>query len=89
MSQVLRLSMLYETAPMHVVDQPTFLNAAVLGRTDVQPLQLLYNLKQIEKLAKRDLTSGMRWGPRPLDLDIIFYGSAEVNHESLTVPHVR
>ncbi len=86
--QVLRVSLLYETAPVHVLDQPSYLNAAVLARTDLPPLQLLYNLKQIEKAAGRDL-AGLRWGPRPLDLDIVFYGSNHVDHESLTIPHER
>lgn len=49
--QVSRVSLLYETAPMYVTDQPAFLNAAVLGRTDLPPLQLLYHCKQIEKQA--------------------------------------
>lgn len=45
------MSLLYETAAMYVTDQPAFLNAAVLGRTDLPPLQVLYHLKQIEKAA--------------------------------------
>lgn len=45
------MSLLYETAPMYVTEQPAFLNAAVLGRTDLPPLQLLYHCKQIEKQA--------------------------------------
>jgi hypothetical protein len=49
--QVSRVSLLYETAPMYVTEQPAFLNAAVLGRTDLPPLQLLYHCKQIEKQA--------------------------------------
>lgn len=44
---------------------------------------------QIEKATGRDLTTGQRWGPRPLDLDIIFYGSQQIDHEALTVPHIR
>lgn len=51
MLQVSRVSLLYETAPMYVTEQPAFLNAAVLGRTDLPPLQLLYHCKQIEKQA--------------------------------------
>ena len=86
--QPLRVSLLYETAPAHVLDQPPFLNAALLGRTDLPPLNLLYNIKQIEKAAGRD-PQGARWGPRQLDLDIIFYGSEPTEHESLSVPHPR
>lgn len=39
--------------------------------------------------AGRDLAGGVRHGPRPLDLDIIFYGAQTVQHESLIVPHIR
>jgi 2-amino-4-hydroxy-6-hydroxymethyldihydropteridine diphosphokinase len=87
--QVLRTSLLYETSPMHVTDQAPFINAALLARADMSPLQLLYDLKQIEKAAGRDLATGQRWGPRPLDLDIIFFGPQAIDHESLTVPHIR
>ncbi|KAI8464202.1 MAG: Dihydropteroate synthase-like protein [Monoraphidium minutum] len=87
--KVLRTSLLYETAPMHVTDQPPFINAALLARTDLPPLQLLYHLKQIEKATGRDLQTGQRWGPRPLDLDVIFYGPQAIDHEALTVPHPR
>uniref|UniRef100_A0A383VLV9 Pterin-binding domain-containing protein n=1 Tax=Tetradesmus obliquus TaxID=3088 RepID=A0A383VLV9_TETOB len=86
--KVLRVSLLYETAPQYVSEQAPFLNAAVLGHTDLSPLQLLYHLKQIEKAAGRDLVGGRRWGPRPLDLDIIFYGSQDLQHEVLSVPHI-
>jgi 2-amino-4-hydroxy-6-hydroxymethyldihydropteridine diphosphokinase len=56
--QVLRVSLLYETAPMYLSEQPPFLNAAVLGHTDLSPLQLLYHLKQIEKAAGEAVQPG-------------------------------
>jgi 2-amino-4-hydroxy-6-hydroxymethyldihydropteridine diphosphokinase len=74
---------------MHVTDQAPFINAALLATTDLPPLQLLYDLKQIEKATGRDLATGQRWGPRPLDLDIIFYGPQTIDLEVLTIPHVR
>lgn len=87
--KVLRTSLLYETAPVHVTDQAPFINAALLARTDLPPLQLLYDLKQVEKATGRDLATGQRWGPRPLDLDVIFYGPQKIDHDALTVPHPR
>lgn len=88
--EVLRTSLLYETAPVGVTSQPAFVNGALLARTDLGPLQLLYALKQVEKAAGRDLGPGQqRWGPRPLDLDVVFYGSQIIDHEALTVPHAR
>lgn len=82
-SQVLRTSGLYETTAAYITDQPPFLNAAALARTALPPLQLLEALKAIEAAAGRDLQHGRRWGPRPLDLDIICYGGMQL---ALNVP---
>ncbi|GIL72513.1 hypothetical protein Vretimale_4299 [Volvox reticuliferus] len=87
--QVLRHSALYETAAAYVTDQPSFLNAAVLARTHLSPGELLRALKQVEAEAGRDLAGGQRFGPRPLDLDIIFFGAGSYQDEKLTVPHPR
>ncbi|KAF5842524.1 Dihydropteroate synthase-like protein [Dunaliella salina] len=86
--QVLRCSSLYETAPAYVTDQPAFLNAAVLVRTALTPPSLLSMLKGLESKAGRDL-GGLRWGPRPLDLDIIFYGAGTYKDSKLEIPHPR
>ncbi|GIL43483.1 hypothetical protein Vafri_947 [Volvox africanus] len=87
--QVLRHSGLYETAAAYVTDQPSFLNAAVLARTNLTPRELLRALKQVEVEAGRDLSGGQRFGPRPLDLDIVFYGAGLYRDEKLEVPHPR
>ncbi|KAG2446165.1 hypothetical protein HXX76_000760 [Chlamydomonas incerta] len=86
---VLRHSALYETAAAYVTDQPAFLNAAVLARTRLPPRELLRMLKQVEAEAGRDLAGGPRFGPRPLDLDIVFYGGGGYRDERLEVPHPR
>lgn len=87
--EVLRTSSLYETAAAYVTDQPSFLNAAALVRTSLPPLALLSALKGLEAAAGRDIAGAPRWGPRPLDLDIIFYGCHKVQHGKLDVPHMR
>lgn len=87
--QVVRHSALYETVPAYVVDQPSFLNAACLARTHLPPLELLAALKRIEAAAGRDLQGGVRFGPRPLDLDIIFYDGLHLDEGKLQVPHPR
>jgi 2-amino-4-hydroxy-6-hydroxymethyldihydropteridine diphosphokinase len=87
--QVERHSALYETVPAYVSDQPNFYNAAVLARTRLRPLQLLDTLKAVEASAGRDLQGGVRFGPRPLDLDIIFYGQHGLKDDRLEVPHPR
>ncbi|GAB4820142.1 hypothetical protein N2152v2_007188 [Parachlorella kessleri] len=88
--QVFQLSRLYESAPAYVTDQPAFLNAAALVDTQLRPLELLQALKQVEAQLGRDF-GGQRWGPRPIDLDIIFYEGDVVNQPGnlLVVPHPR
>lgn len=78
---------LYETAPAYVTDQPRFLNSAVRGTTRLGPHDLLKKLKEIEKNIGR--TDGIRYGPRPIDLDILLYGNCQINSETLIVPHER
>ncbi len=88
--QVQRCSALYETAAAYVEDQPPFLNAAVLASTDLPPRPLLDTLKRIEAAAGRDVQGGPRWGPRPLDLDIIFMSGCQAyQDERLAIPHPR
>ncbi|KAL0336557.1 UNVERIFIED_CONTAM: Folate synthesis bifunctional protein, mitochondrial [Sesamum radiatum] len=85
--QIKRHGCLYETEPAYVTDQPHFLNSAVRGITKLEPHKLLGVLKEIERDMGR--TAGIRYGPRPIDLDILFYGSQTVNTDILTIPHER
>ncbi|KAI4314067.1 hypothetical protein L6164_027009 [Bauhinia variegata] len=84
---ITRHACLYETAPAYVTDQPRFLNSAVRAVTKLGPHELLAVLKNIEKDLGR--TDGIRYGPRPIDLDILFFGKFKVNSDILTVPHER
>ncbi|RVW42188.1 Folate synthesis bifunctional protein, mitochondrial [Vitis vinifera] len=84
---ITRHGCLYETEPVYVTDQPLFLNSAVRGITKLGPHELLRVLKKIEKDMGR--SDGIRYGPRPIDLDILFYGKFRVNSEILTIPHER
>lgn len=70
------VSRLYATAPWGVTDQPTFRNAVVALDTTLEPLALLAALKRLEAEAGR--VGGERWGPRPLDLDILVHGRSRV-----------
>nr|XP_043640014.1 folate synthesis bifunctional protein, mitochondrial [Erigeron canadensis] len=85
--EITRHACLYETEPAYVTDQPLFLNSAVRATTKLGPHELLSILKKIEKEMGR--TKGLRYGPRPIDLDILFYGKCKVNSDILTVPHER
>ncbi|DBA85065.1 TPA: hypothetical protein ACH3X2_005790 [Trebouxia sp. C0005] len=86
--QVVRQSRLYESAPAYVTDQPTFVNGAIAALTPLQPLELLDALKTVEAASGRNF-AGQRFGPRPLDLDIIFYSNQHVQHDRLCIPHPR
>ena len=84
-TQVVRLSSIYDTEPVGEVDQPRFLNAVVMIETALEPDVLLWNLLLIERRLGRVRTQ--RWGPRPLDLDILLYGDEVIDEPALTVPH--
>jgi len=80
-------SPVYDTAPEYVTDQPRFLNMVVRGETVLSAPDLLVRLKQVE--ADLGRVAGQRFGPRPIDLDILFYGDAVIDLPDLTVPHPR
>ena len=82
---VKRLSSVYETEPAYVTDQPRFLNMVVKGETALDPGALLAFLKRIEQGMGR--RNQVRYGPRPIDIDILFYDDRAIRSESLTVPH--
>lgn len=76
---------LYETGPYGFTDQADFLNSALRIQTSLEPEELLAQLKQIETEVGR--RQRIHWGPREIDLDIIFYDRRIVRTEILTIPH--
>jgi 2-amino-4-hydroxy-6-hydroxymethyldihydropteridine diphosphokinase len=84
---VTAVSPVYETAAAYVTDQPAFLNAALIGTTTLEPLALLWMLKDIESEVGR--TPTFRFGPRVIDIDIILYGDAVLTTPELTIPHLH
>ncbi|MDX1663469.1 MAG: dihydropteroate synthase [Candidatus Promineifilaceae bacterium] len=83
--RVWRLSPLYETAPWGKTDQPHFLNLCLLGYTTQPPDALLRDLKRVEVELGRQPAE--RWGPRVIDIDILFYGDEAYEDDALTIPH--
>ncbi len=81
-----RVSSFYETKPWGNPQQANFLNAAAEFKTYLPPEELLDMIKEIEKAAGRDL-SARRWGPRPLDIDILLCGALQISTPRLTIPH--
>lgn len=85
--KVLYQSNLYRTKPFGPVHQPDFINAAALIGTSLPPPALLSRLKKIEARAGRQISE--RWGPRPLDIDIIDYKSQIINWSKDGKPLIR
>jgi 2-amino-4-hydroxy-6-hydroxymethyldihydropteridine diphosphokinase len=82
-----RVSSLYETAAIGGPNQGDYLNAVVVVDTEMPVRALLERCLQIERESGRERRE--RWGPRTLDLDILFYGDETINEAELIVPHPR
>ncbi len=78
----------YKTEPVDYTDQDWFVNAVVKIKTHLDPLPLLAELKSIQHRAGR-IHDPIRFGPRIIDLDIIFYDEAVIQSPDLVVPHPR
>ena len=86
--QVISVSRNFTTAPMGLVAGGQFLNAAAELKTPLQPTELLDELQAVENQLGR--VRQLRWGPRPLDLDLLFYGDegeAILDSPKLVLPH--
>jgi 2-amino-4-hydroxy-6-hydroxymethyldihydropteridine diphosphokinase len=85
---ILRLtavSSIYRTPPWGFLDQDFFANACAIGETCLQPLELLAATNAVEIEMGRQPT--VRWGPRLIDIDILFHGEAAFEHVQLSLPH--
>jgi 2-amino-4-hydroxy-6-hydroxymethyldihydropteridine diphosphokinase len=81
------VSPVYETEPMYVTVQPKFLNMACRAQTSLLPLEALRALKLLEAELGREPT--IRFGPRLIDIDLLFYEDLVFNSLELTLPHPR
>lgn len=82
---ILRTSSLYRTSPVGPVEQDRFINAAAVLRTRLEPGALFEFMVEVEKSFGRVRT--VKWGPRTLDLDLLFYENIQVDLPLLKVPH--
>jgi len=89
LGRILGRSSLYSTEPVGFADQPRFLNAVVALQTELDARSLLRELLAIEKEFGRDRSTGVRNGPRTLDLDILVYGDERISEAGLEIPHPR
>jgi len=80
-----KVSSIIETEPYGFVDQPKFLNCVLKGTTVLSPLELLEFVLDIEnKMGRKRL---FKWGPRNIDIDILFYDDCVIDTENLKIPH--
>ena len=84
--RVLRVSSFYETEPVGP-PQPRYLNAACAVETTLSPEELLDAIHRVEDDMGREREVQDRWGPRNIDVDLLFYGDETINSDCLTVPH--
>ncbi len=83
--QVDKSSPLYETEAWGIEDQPAFLNQVLLVSTKLDPRQLLSTILDIEHQMGRERTE--KFGPRSIDIDILFYNREIIDEPGLTIPH--
>jgi len=82
---VTKVSSIYRTAPWGYLDQEDFANACALATTTLAPAALLAEVKAVE--ADMGRTDGVRWGPRLIDIDILFFGAEVFDSPELVLPH--
>jgi 2-amino-4-hydroxy-6-hydroxymethyldihydropteridine diphosphokinase len=82
---IISRSSMYETAAWGKTDQPSFLNQVIEIQTNLQPRQLLRKILKIETLAGRIREE--KYGPRIIDIDILFYNHEVHNYPQLIIPH--
>jgi 2-amino-4-hydroxy-6-hydroxymethyldihydropteridine diphosphokinase len=85
--KIMRRSPIYETEPLENPAQPKFLNCVAEIQTDLEPLGLLDVLSLVEKNLGRQ--KGVKYDPRIIDLDILFYGQRVIKTPGLIIPHPR
>ncbi len=83
--EVEAVSPLYETEPKYLLDQAHFLNAVCKAETTLSPQDILTLIKKIETEMGR--TENIRFGPRAIDIDLLFYGTEHIEEPGLIVPH--
>jgi 2-amino-4-hydroxy-6-hydroxymethyldihydropteridine diphosphokinase len=80
-----KVSKIYETKPVGFEKQNNFLNLIVIGDTELTPQELLKKIKETEtKVGRKER---FRWGPREIDIDIVYFKNKVVEEENLIIPH--
>lgn len=86
--KVAKKSHVYETQPWGNKDQERFLNQVVMANTTLDPRDLLDKISKIEReLGRERRRETEKWGPRTIDIDILFYGKRVIRDKGLEIPH--
>lgn len=83
--KISKKSRLYETEAWGMKDQPDFINQALEIQTELEPEEVLFHIKQIEKEIGRQ--ENKKWHERIIDIDILFFGDLKFSSEKLKIPH--
>ncbi|MBN2651945.1 MAG: 2-amino-4-hydroxy-6-hydroxymethyldihydropteridine diphosphokinase [Spirochaetales bacterium] len=83
--RILATSSIYETLPIGPADQDNFWNLCIKAETTLSPRKLLSKCQRVEKRLKRKRE--IFWGPRTIDVDIIYFGNLKIRNKHLTIPH--
>ena len=87
LGEVKAVSSSYDTEPVGYLDQPRFLNAALVLETSLEPTELMRALLEVEQAMGRERVGAVAKGPRVIDLDLLLYGQVVMNTTELTLPH--
>lgn len=85
--EVEKISSFFETEPIGGPKQPNYLNAVIIGRSNLTPEELLMKSREIENNLGR--VREIHWGPRTIDIDLISVGDFQLDSKDLTLPHPR
>lgn len=88
-TEMVAYSKLYRSEAVSEIEQDDYINAVAMINTSLEPMDLLLNLQAIEQAFYRQRDENKKWAPRTLDLDIILFGSRNINDSHLTIPHAE
>jgi 2-amino-4-hydroxy-6-hydroxymethyldihydropteridine diphosphokinase len=87
LGEVRAVSSFYDTKPVGFLEQPRFLNGALVLETELEPVELMRELLGVERAMGREREGAIAKGPRVIDLDLLLYGDVVISTEELTLPH--
>jgi 2-amino-4-hydroxy-6-hydroxymethyldihydropteridine diphosphokinase len=87
LGEVRALSSFFDTEPVGFLEQPKFLNGALVLETELKPTALMRGLLGVERAMGREREGAVTKGPRVIDLDLLLYGDVVMATEELTLPH--